>query len=141
MDQSGKNPAPNTSNSAPVVKKSKSGMCFYPQGVRIIGDSALGLNSAILIFVTPLMTTKITIVFRHKGLHQPLMTPQSHCNNERSQFSASVPPIETYPPIPIPDPFRRERLISYAVISMDQIHGSDPWISSMDQSHGADPWI
>ena len=51
--QSGENPARNTSNSAPVVEKSKSGMCFYPVGVRIIGVSALGPNSAILIFHTP----------------------------------------------------------------------------------------
>ena len=92
---------------------------------------------------TPLMTTKITIVFRHKGLHQPLMTPQSHCNNERSQFSASVPPIETsqflFPTHFVadvrfftPDPWIR---------SMDLIPGSDPWIRSMDQIHGSDPWI
>ena len=53
LDQPGKNPAPNTSKSAPVVKKSKSGICFYPVGVRIIGVSALGPNSAILIFHTP----------------------------------------------------------------------------------------
>ena len=25
--------------------------------------------------------------------------------------------------------------------SMNQIHGSDPWIRSMDQIHGSDPWI
>ena len=53
LDQPGKNPAPNTSNSAPVAEKLKSGMCFYPEGVRKIGVSALGPNSAILIFYTP----------------------------------------------------------------------------------------
>ena len=50
LDQPGKNPAPNTSNSAPVVEKLKSGIGFYPQGVRIIGVLALGPNFAILIF-------------------------------------------------------------------------------------------
>ena len=46
-------PPRNTSKSAPVVEKSKSGMYFYPVGVRIIRVSALGPNSAILIFHTP----------------------------------------------------------------------------------------
>ena len=66
MDQPGKSLAPNTSNSAPVVEKLKSGIGFYPQGVRIIGVLALGPNFAILIFQTQ-MITKMAIVFRHKA--------------------------------------------------------------------------
>ena len=52
--QSGENPARNrnTSNSAPVVKKYKSSIGFYPQGVCIIGVLALGPHFAILIFPT-----------------------------------------------------------------------------------------
>ena len=50
--QSGETPARNTSNSAPVVKKYKSSIGFYPQGVCIIGVLALGPHFAILIFPT-----------------------------------------------------------------------------------------
>ena len=53
LDQLGKNPARNTSNSAAVVKTSRCGMGFYPQRVRIIGVLALGPNFAIFIFQTP----------------------------------------------------------------------------------------
>ena len=42
LDQPGKSPARNTSKSAPVVEKSSFGICFYHQGVRIIGVLALG---------------------------------------------------------------------------------------------------
>ena len=77
------------------------------------------------------MTTKITIVFRHRGLHQPLMTPQSHCNNERSQFSASVPPIET----------SQFLFPTHFVADVRFFTPSDPWIRSMDLTHGSDPWI
>ena len=50
LDQPGKNPAQNTSHSAPVVEKLMSSIGFYPQGVRIIGVLALGPHLAILIF-------------------------------------------------------------------------------------------
>ena len=73
------------------------------------------------------MTTKITIVFRHKGLHQPLMTPQSHCNNERSQFSASVPPIET----------SQFLFPTHFVANVWFFTPSFPWIRSMDLTHGS----
>ena len=68
------------------------------------------------------MTTKNTIVFHHKGIHQPLMTPQSHCNNEGSQISASVPPIESSQ-ILFPTHF---------VADVRFFTPSDPWIRSMD---------
>ena len=71
------------------------------------------------------MTTKITIVFRHKGLHHPLMIPQSHCNNERSQFSASVPPIESSQFLFLTHFVADVRSILYTIRSMDLIHGND----------------
>ena len=68
------------------------------------------------------MTTKINIVFRHRGPHQPLMTPQSHCNNERSQISASVPPIES----------SQFLFPTHFVADVRFYTPSDPWIRSMD---------
>ena len=90
------NPRRNSSKSAPVIKKFRFNMCFYPYGVHIIKVLALGPLLAILIFQgsqMTLMTTKMTMFFRQKHRRHPLMTPLSHCNNEKSNFSASVPPI------------------------------------------------
>ena len=73
-------------------------MCFYPYGVHIIKVLALEPLLAILIFQgsqMTLMTTKMAMFFRHKPHQHPLMTPLNHCNNERPQISAPVPPIET----------------------------------------------
>ena len=52
LDQLGENPAQNTLSSAPVVKKYKSSIGFYPQGVCKFGVLALGPHLAILIFPT-----------------------------------------------------------------------------------------
>ena len=73
-------------------------MCFYPQGVHVIKVLARRPLLAILIFQgsqMTLMTTKLAMFFRRKARRHPLMTPLNHCNNESSQVSASVPPIET----------------------------------------------
>ena len=98
VGQKGGSPRRNTSKSAPVIEKTMFNMCFYPYGVHIFKVSALGPLLAILIFQgsqMTLMTTKMAMFFRHKPHQHPLMTPLNHCNNERSQVSASVPPIET----------------------------------------------
>ena len=94
----GGTPRRNSSKSAPVVKKFRFNTCFYPYGVHIIKVLALGPLLAILIFQGSqmiLMATKMAMFFRHKGRRHPLMTPLNHCNNERSQVSASVPPTES----------------------------------------------
>ena len=85
-------------NQLPWLTKTMFNMCFYPYGVHIIKVLALGPLLAILIFQgsqMTLMTTKMAMFFRHKPHQHPLMTPLNHCNNERPQISASVPPINT----------------------------------------------
>ena len=72
--------------------------CSYPYGVHSIKVLALGPILAILIFQgsqMTLMTTKMAMFFRHEDHQHTLMTPLNHCNNERPQISASVPPINT----------------------------------------------
>ena len=86
LGQKGGTPRRNSSKSAPVIKKFRFNMCFYPYGVHIIKVLALGPLLAILIFQgsqMTLMTTKMAMFFRHKPHQHPLMTPLSHCNNEK----------------------------------------------------------
>ena len=50
LGQSGRNLAPDTSKSPPVMEKYMLSICFYPQGVHIIGVLALGPILSTLIF-------------------------------------------------------------------------------------------